>query len=416
MSDDGKCGHGTSCSGAGAGHGESQDELLDNQLLKERMSKIGNKIIVLSGKGGVGKSTVAVNIAVGMAMRGLRVGLLDVDIHGPSVPRLLGIENARPESDETGLKPVEYPVNGTKLRVMSIGFLIDNRDEAIIWRGPMKMTAIKQFLRDVAWGELDCLVIDSPPGTGDEPLSVCQLIEGLTGALIITTPQKLALDDVRKSITFCRRMNLRVLGVVENMSGFVCPRCGERTEIFGSGGGERLAKEMNVPFLGRIPIDPEVTVSGDLGTPYIQNYGGTATGKAFAEVIRPILRAGAIRSADNEKETKMRVAIPMADGKLATHFGHCERFAMIDFDPAAKSILGKQELEAPEHQPGLLPRWLAERGAQLIIAGGMGVSAQNLFAKNGIKVVLGASAETPESLVTAYMEGTLRTGENVCDH
>ena len=394
-------------------------DLADRQKLHERMGRIAHKILVLSGKGGVGKSTVAVNLALSLMLEGKRVGLLDVDIHGPSVPKMLKLEGERILTEGDVMLPVELG----DLKVMSIGFLLNRQEDAVIWRGPMKMGVIKQFLMDVDWGDLDYLIVDAPPGTGDEPLSVCQLIEDADGAVVVATPQEVALAAVRRSITFCRQLNLPVLGVVENMSGFVCPRCGERTEIFGSGGGERLAKEMNVPFLGRIPIDPEVTVSGDSGTPYIQHYGGTATGKAFGEVIRPILQSGELRPADlgnieypEKKETKMRVAIPMAEGKLAMHFGHCERFAMIDFDPAAKSILGKQELEAPEHQPGLLPRWLAERGAQLIIAGGMGVSAQNLFAENGIKVVLGASAEAPESLVTAYMEGTLRTGENVCDH
>ena len=391
---------------------ESDHDLVDKQKLHERMGRIAHKILVLSGKGGVGKSTVAVNLALSLMLEGKRVGLLDVDIHGPSVPKMLKLEGERILTEGDVMLPVELG----DLKVMSIGFLLNRQEDAVIWRGPMKMGVIKQFLMDVDWGDLDYLIVDAPPGTGDEPLSVCQLIEDADGAVVVTTPQEVALAAVRRSITFCRQLNLPVLGVVENMSGFVCPRCGERTEIFGSGGGERLAQKMNVPFLGRIPIDPEVTVSGDSGIPYIQHFAGTATGKAFAEVIRPILHAGEFRSTDNEKETKMRVAIPMAAGKLASHFGHCERFALIDFDPAAKSILGKQELEAPEHQPGLLPRWLAERGAQVIIAGGMGVSAQNLFAENGIKVVLGASAETPESLVTAYMEGTLHTGENVCDH
>ena len=183
------------------------------------------------------------------------------------------------------------PVELGNLRVMSIGFLLRNQEDAIIWRGPMKMAVIKQFLMDVDWGDLDYLVIDVPPGTGDEPLSVCQLIENADGAVVVTTPQEVALAAVRKSITFCRKLNLPVLGVVENMSGFVCPRCGERIDIFGTGGGERLAKKMKVPFLGRIPIEPEVSASGDVGIPYIQKYPDTATGKAFAEVIRPILEA-----------------------------------------------------------------------------------------------------------------------------
>jgi predicted Fe-Mo cluster-binding NifX family protein len=340
------------------------------------------------------------------------VGLLDVDIHGPSVPRMLGLEGERLLTEGEDLLPVELG----DLKVMSIGFLLEGQEDAVIWRGPMKMGVIAQFLRDVDWGDLDYLVVDAPPGTGDEPLSVCQLIEDADGAIVVTTPQEVALAAVRRSITFCHRLDLPVLGVVENMSGYVCPACGERVEIFGSGGGERLAREMRVPFLGRIPVEPGVSVSGDAGVPYAHANAGTATGRAFAAVIQPILGASAAKVVREGGEKNMRVAIPIAAGKLCQHFGHCERFVLIDVDPKARTIRVKQELEAPEHQPGLLPRWLAERGAELIIAGGMGSRAQALFAESGITVVTGASADTPENLVTAYLAGTLPTGENVCDH
>jgi Mrp family chromosome partitioning ATPase/predicted Fe-Mo cluster-binding NifX family protein len=376
------------------------------------MGRIAHKLLVLSGKGGVGKSTVAVNLAVSLMHAGKRVGLLDADIHGPSVPRMLGLEGERPLTEGEDILPVEVG----DLKVMSIGFLLNGREEAVIWRGPMKMSVIAQFLRDVEWGDLDYLVVDVPPGTGDEPLSVCQLIEDADGAVVVTTPQKVALAAVRRSITFCRRLDLPVLGVVENMSGYVCPACGERTEIFGSGGGESLAREMGVPFLGRIPIERGVTVSGDSGVPYAHTHAGTAAGRAFAEVIQPILGTPASPAAKEREERTMRVAIPVAAGKLCQHFGHCETFVLIDVDPKARTMQGKQELQAPEHQPGLLPRWLAERGAELIIAGGMGSRAQSLFAESGITVVAGASADTPENLVTAYLAGTLARGENVCDH
>ena len=272
---------------------------------------------------------------------------------------------------------------------------------------------------DVDWGDLDYLVVDAPPGTGDEPLSVCQLIENADGAIVVTTPQEVAIAAVRRSITFCRKLNLPVLGIVENMSGFVCPHCGEHTDIFKTGGGERLAKEMKVPFLGRVPLDREVAVSGDSGMPCIQKYPDTAASKAFAEVIRPILEREVSATGapiDEHKERNMRIAIPMAAGRLSQHFGHCERFALLDVDEAAKTIIGRQELESPEHQPGLLPRWLAEKGATLIIAGGMGASAQKLFAECGIEVLIGAPAETPDALVMAFLSGTLQTGGNRCDH
>jgi ATP-binding protein involved in chromosome partitioning len=254
--------------------------------LKERMGRIKHKIIVLSGKGGVGKSTVAANLAIFLAVSGRTVGLLDVDIHGPSVPQLLDLHGYRIQMEGDTILPVEFAEN---LKVMSIGFFLRSNNDAVIWRGPLKMGLIKQFLKDVKWGDLDFLVIDSPPGTGDEPLSVCQLIDNADGAIIVTTPQALALTDVRKSINFCRKLNWRIIGVIENMSGFLCPKCGEITEVFGSGGGERMSLEMRVPFLGRITIDPQVVQACDSGKPYLSQYENTETAKAFKQVFRPFL-------------------------------------------------------------------------------------------------------------------------------
>ncbi len=259
-------------------------------MLKENLGRIKNKVVVLSGKGGVGKSTVAVNIAQSLASRGLKVGLLDVDIHGPSVPKLMGLEGSRIAASVSGmLLPVETKDG---IRVMSIGFMLENADSAVIWRGPLKYGVIKQFLKDVAWGDLDVLVIDSPPGTGDEPLSVCQLIEKPTGAVVVTTPQDVAISDVRKSISFCRQLNMPVLGVVENMSGFVCPHCGKETPIFKNGGGEAMAKEMDVPFLGKIPIDPGITEMSDAGRPFSGNPSqrNTATYRAFELIVQNIMK------------------------------------------------------------------------------------------------------------------------------
>jgi Mrp family chromosome partitioning ATPase len=243
-----------SCSARTRQSGESDQDFQDRRKLQERLCRIRCKILVMSGKGGVGKSTVAVNLAVALRLAGKRVGLLDVDIHGPSIPTMLGLENRSPEGDQGQLLPID--IDG--LKVMSLGFFLRNPDEAVIWRGPLKMGAIKQFLKDVAWGDLDFLIVDSPPGTGDEPLSVCQLIGRVDGALIVTTPQKVAAVDVRKSLTFCRELKVPVIGVVENMSGFACPQCGALTPILRTGGGQRIALDMNVPFLGSIPIDPQI--------------------------------------------------------------------------------------------------------------------------------------------------------------
>ncbi len=272
----------------------SFEQYLEQEDLRRRMAQIHHKILVLSGKGGVGKSTVAANLAVSLALAGHRTGLLDVDIHGPSIPKLLNIEG-RPVSvkDET-IVPIEF---GDNLKVMSLGLLLQSDKDAVIWRGPMKMGVIKQFLKDVEWGELDYLIIDSPPGTGDEPLSVCQLIGEADGAIIVTTPQELALADVRKAVTFCRTLRMPVLGIIENMSGFVCPKCGEVTHIFKQGGGERLALEMLVPFLGSIPIDPQIVEASDTGKPYLYFYSKTETAKTFANVVGRVVEATETRRA-----------------------------------------------------------------------------------------------------------------------
>jgi Mrp family chromosome partitioning ATPase len=265
---------------------ESPQDFLERQAVGRRMCRIKHKVLVLSGKGGVGKSTVAVNLAVSLALAGKRVGLLDIDIHGPSVPRLLGLEGRGIEGTGVALLPVQYARN---LRVMSIGFLLQGRDEAVIWRGPMKFGIIKQFLKDVEWGELDYLVVDSPPGTGDEPLSIAQLIPDAAGAVVVTTPQEVAVADVRRCIGFCRQIGLRVLGVIENMSGLVCPHCGKTVEVFKSGGGRRMARETGAPFLGSIPIDPRIVEASDAGTPYMEKFAGTEAARAFQLAIAPIL-------------------------------------------------------------------------------------------------------------------------------
>lgn len=269
------------------------DEEIKERLKKEqiqltsRMSQIKHKIMILSGKGGVGKSTVSTNLAFALSQAGKHVGLLDVDIHGPSIPKMLNLENRSVIGSNNGLIPVELFKD---FKVMSIGFLLKSQEDAVIFRGPRKYHTIRQLLKDVEWGDLDYLIIDSPPGTGDEPLTVAQSIEDADGTIIITTPQQVAISDVRKSITFCRKLNMPVIGVLENMSGFVCPHCGNNIDIFSSGGGEQMAKEMGVPFLGRIPFDPQVVTSGDKGIAYTQAIPDSPIARAFRETIEPIIR------------------------------------------------------------------------------------------------------------------------------
>ena len=254
-----------------------------NMLLNKRLGKIKNKILVLSGKGGVGKSTVAVNIASALASEGKKVGILDVDIHGPSIPLMLGVDKLNPIGEGEDILPV---TNGV-LKIMSIGFFLKSHNDPVIWRGPMKMNMIKQFLQDVKWGDLDYLVIDCPPGTGDEPLSVCQLIKDPSGAVVVTTPQNVAINDVRKSISFCHSLNLPVLGVIENMSGFKCPKCGEISYIFSQGGAEKMAGELGVPFLGKIPLEEQIGISGDSGKPFM-DLVSSDTAEAFSKIVKRI--------------------------------------------------------------------------------------------------------------------------------
>jgi len=275
----------SSCAAARRQLNESDQEFQERQALQSRLCRIDHKIMVMSGKGGVGKSTVAVNLAMALMLAGKKVGLMDVDIHGPSVPTMLGLEGATIDQGPEGLLPVELG----DLRVMSMGFLLRNPDDAVIWRGPVKGTVIKQFLTEVAWGDLDYLIIDAPPGTGDEPLSVCQLIEPIDGAVVVTTPQRVAAMDVRKSITFCGQVGMKVLGVVENMSGFVCPKCGEVTNILRSGGGRTMAEDMGVPFLGSIPMDPSVAEAGDSGQAFVLHHAKSATAEIMRSVVEPLL-------------------------------------------------------------------------------------------------------------------------------
>jgi Mrp family chromosome partitioning ATPase len=264
------------------------------------LDKVKAVVVVLSGKGGVGKSTVSANLAAGLAMEGLRVGLLDVDVHGPSIPRLLKLAGSRPGMADGKMQPVEWHWN---LGVMSIGFLLPGKGDAVIWRGPAKAGVIQQLAEEVAWGERDVLVVDCPPGTGDEPLSVLQIFGPKAMAVVVTSPQDVAVDDVRRSINFCHQLSNPVLGIIENLSGFVCPNCGTVHQIFSTGGGERLAEEAGVPFLGRIPIDPEVARSGDDGDVYLAVAGKSPAATAFKSVIAAVSAAvGGKPAAADSKE------------------------------------------------------------------------------------------------------------------
>lgn len=257
-----------------------------SEKLKHNMSDIKHKIMVLSNKGGVGKSSVSVNLSCALVEQGYSVGLLDADLHGPSIAKMLGFEGEKLTGNNGMIKPIQVREN---LLAVSMASLIESPDTPLVWRGPLKGIAIKQFLAEVNWGKLDFLIIDSPPGTGDEPLSVCQLIPELDGGVIVTTPQEIALTDSRKCIHFLRDINIPILGIIENMSGFRCPKCGEKIDLFMIGGGKKAASDFKVPFLGAIPIDVQMVKSADQGEPFICSNKESETSQAFSKIVQSIL-------------------------------------------------------------------------------------------------------------------------------
>lgn len=250
--------------------------------VSNRMQIIKRVIIVMSGKGGVGKTSVAVNLAYALALSGKNVGLFDTDFHGPNVAKMLGIETQTMEQGEEEIIPVQV---SSYLKVVSLSLLGGNPDTPIIWRGPIKTAMIRQFLGGVNWGALDYLIIDSPPGTGDEPLSVCQFLSKNSEVLIVTTPQDVAVLDARKSIVFAKELNIPIIGVIENMSGLTCPHCRVKIALFNEGGGARAAKALHVPFLGSIPFDPDLVSLSDQGKPFIVSKKDSEAAKAFREII-----------------------------------------------------------------------------------------------------------------------------------
>ena len=279
---------------------ENQAATEKDQKLKRNTSRIKHKIAVISGKGGVGKSTVAANLAMAFALHGYkdRVGILDIDIHGPCIPKLLGVKGKKCQISPIGALPVTGPEG---IKVVSMDFLVQGQDTPIIWRGPLKMQVIRQFLSDFMWGELDFLFIDAPPGTGDEPLSVMQLIPEMDGTIIVTIPSEVSEDVVKKAVTFSRKMGIPIIGIVENMSGFTCPKCGETVNILGAGGGKRIAEELDVPFLGQIPIDSKICEDADKGISFINGHADSAAAKAFEEIVHKVEEF--LESNQTEKES-----------------------------------------------------------------------------------------------------------------
>jgi len=391
-----------SCQGCDPAHHATEKDQEEMELARV-LRQIRHKLVVMSGKGGVGKSSVAVSLALALARRGNKVGLMDVDLHGPNVLRMLGLK------DPLDLTHAQFnlpPDLFDNLRVISIEVLMRDRDMAVIWRGPLKHQLIRQFISEVQWGSLDYLVVDSPPGTGDEPMSVAQTIPDAK-AVIVTTPQEISLADVRKSLNFCEKINMQVVGIVENMSGYACPHCGKDLPLFKTGGGLKTAQAAKVPFLGALPFDPQVVEAADQGKLMEVKEGDSPFFQAMQPIVDYILETLPATPLASREPGVLKFALPVDDGKLSDRFGHASHFAFVTVRDGAA---GPQELvPSPGHEPGGIPEWLDELGVTHVIAGTLGDKAQALLTKKGMEVIAGAPLEAPETLVEKYLSKTLTT-------
>ena len=415
------------------------DFILKQEEAKKAAANVPHKILVMSGKGGVGKTTVAVNLAFGLAEKGYRVGILDADLHGPNAALMAGVEGVPAAIKDGKIVPIHAT---PKVSVLSISAFLPDRDTPIIWRGPRKAGAIQQFLSDADWDDTDVLVVDCPPGTGDEPLSVAQLIPDADGVVVVTTPQDVALLDSRKSVQFVRQVNLKVLGIVENMSGFVCPHCGQEVNLFKVGGGERAAKELGVPFLGRVPLTEAVVQAGDSGRPVILTNPGDPAAQALASIATKLAEkleakskgdaatekgersappedAGRMESGSGARtngatpaKDRVLLAIPSdgpegLDAPVAGHFGKTRYFTVVEVRDGR--IIEVRSVENPigaDHKPGQVPKFVRDLGVDAVVAGGMGTRAKEAFSNFGIAVWSGATG-TVRAAVDQYLAGSL---------
>jgi Mrp family chromosome partitioning ATPase/predicted Fe-Mo cluster-binding NifX family protein len=407
-----KCTHGAdpqtcgedpkSCQGCDPAHHATQKDAEERELARA-LKRIRHKLVVMSGKGGVGKSSVAVSLALGLARRGKKVGLMDVDLHGPNVLRMLGLKQPL---DLTHAQFALPPDLFDNLKVISVEAVMRDREMAVIWRGPLKHQLIRQFISEVQWGSLDYLVVDSPPGTGDEPMSVAQTISDAQ-AVIVTTPQEISLADVRKSLNFCEKINMKVLGIVENMSGYACPHCSKDLPLFKRGGGQKTAQAAKVPFLGALPFDPAVVEAADQGQLIDVKEADSPFLQALKPIVDHILETLPLTPLVTREPGVLKFALPVKDGKLSDKFGHASHFAVFTVQDGA--VGPKELIPKPTHEPGGLPEWLEDLGVTHVIAGSLGEKAQGLLAKKDIDVIAGAPLEAPEALVEKYLKQTLTT-------
>lgn len=382
---------------------------LSKHPLSENLGNIKNVIAVMSGKGGVGKSTVATNLAVALSRKGFQTGLLDADLHGPSASRLLGMVNERIAAEGDRILPLEKD----GLKVISIAGMMEGEATSTIWRGPMKIGVLRQFIADTKWGELDYLVIDLPPGTGDEPLTIAQDIPHAQ-AVIVTTPQEVSIIDVRKSITFCRKLGLSIAGIVENMGTIICPSCNDMITLFPGDGGTRLADEYNIPFLGSLPFEPAVAYEADAGGTFLADKRGKS-GEVFHEIVTRILDYHEEQKKEAPMGESCTVCMPLEGGAFTSHFGHAEE--MLFAEIVDGKVTKKEVATPPPHEPGVIPNWVADKGATIMLAGGMGAKAQQILAERGVQVVTGITESAPDAVLQAFIKNTLTTSDkNLCGH
>ncbi len=390
------------------------------------MAEVPHKILVMSGKGGVGKTTVAVNLAYTFASMNKKVGIIDADIHGPNVALMTGIEGMQVHSTGDLLEPV---IAAPGIKVLSVASLLPDKDCPVVWRGPRKTGLIRNFLANANWNGMDVLVVDCPPGTGDEPMAVAELIPDADGVVIVTSPQDVSLLDSRKCVGFVRGSNQKLLGIVENLSGFVCPSCGEKVDLFKVGGGERAAEELNVPFLGRIPITPKIVESGDEGKPFVKiapDDPGAIALREIAENISTGWQTGESKESKPKETNKLSekhhrsIAIASEDdkgldGEVSQHFGRCPYYliAEVEEEKILKTKLQKNP-HFDSHQPGQMPEYIQSLGVDVIVAGGMGPKAVDMFNNFGIEVATGATGNVG-SAIDAYLRGEVK-GITPCAH
>lgn len=390
------CNH--NCSSCGEDCADRKEAKKDVRAKPHELSHIKKVIGVVSGKGGVGKSSVTSMLAVTMKRRGYNVAILDADVTGPSIPRAFGIKD-KAKGSESGFYPLK---SETGIDIMSINLLLENDTDPVIWRGPILGNTVKQFWTDVIWGDVDFMFIDMPPGTGDVPLTVFQSL-AIDGIVIITTPQELVSMIVSKAVKMAEIMNIPVIGLVENMSYFKCPDNGKKYQIFGESHIDEIAEKHNLKVLAKLPIDPRISAACDKGM--IELFEGD-----WFEPLSESLEE--YRKIKNGEETEtMKIAVACEGKQVTEHFGHCQNFLIYHVEN--EKITEEKSIPNPGHKPGFLPNFLADRGVTVMISGGMGGGAVDIFNERNVEVIVGASGDA-KTAVENYLKGQLKTTGSVC--